>query len=490
MARTEKRLLTLYLSTKAPSGMIMRTAVNVVLRLLRGFLLCELVLSLVACQALQIAFNHEQCSPPGPSASGQAIVKGYESLQSRTKLDDQPPEPKSHAEWVKVWIRNIRDRIEVGDMSYKDFTFIPLTFYSSHYATKFKQVMSVPSEHLWCILRPGDVVLLSDGITHHYTLIYDVDRVRNHMRILDPWPAKFFLKNGKNGLGIAAKEVLTKSDLRPSGIIHFELSRDDLLRTLVSVSTYDDGKLLTAYWGMYQTSANQPEVNLAAGLSYYENPSLYLFDARLTSIESASLYLKKAKDLYGSHRQANSELFAASKLHAVLSLKRHLVQVEKNELSSQVSEYLPLMDRLAQIERRRPEARRAVDLRLRQTEDEIKGLEDRYGKEAVLSNYDADDYFKVGFMSYLEAPPRAIGLFDKAIELNNQHFEAYLLRAKVKYETNEFNGAVQDATKALELATKEEDEVLTPILTIRDKGTRSFLAEQNGMRLNTLRRIP
>lgn len=54
------------------------------------------------------------------------------------------------------------------------------------------EAVRLPKEQFWGYLRPGDSVLLSDRVTHHYSIVFGVDRAADQIFFLDAWPDKFF----------------------------------------------------------------------------------------------------------------------------------------------------------------------------------------------------------------------------------------------------------------------------------------------------------
>ncbi len=74
-------------------------------------------------------------------------------------------------------------------------------------------------DQLWSIVRPGDVVLLSDQLNQHLTYVYGVDRSANRLTLLDTRPDEFMLLEGRNAVGARA-----------------QLSDDGISRRLVTIT--------------------------------------------------------------------------------------------------------------------------------------------------------------------------------------------------------------------------------------------------------------
>lgn len=67
------------------------------------------------------------------------------------------------------------------------------------------EVLVLPRDfRVVCTLLPYEKVLLSDGVTHHYALIGDVDHARRTIVLLDQWANVSFLREGRNLAGVKA----------------------------------------------------------------------------------------------------------------------------------------------------------------------------------------------------------------------------------------------------------------------------------------------
>jgi tetratricopeptide (TPR) repeat protein len=66
-------------------------------------------------------------------------------------------------------------------------------------------VVPVSRERLWQLVRPGDVVEVSDDLNSHVASVLSVDRSLGTIRFADPWPEEFLLLPGRNALGAEAR---------------------------------------------------------------------------------------------------------------------------------------------------------------------------------------------------------------------------------------------------------------------------------------------
>ncbi len=82
--------------------------------------------------------------------------------------------------------------------------FMVYRYISNTYRSGSDLFLPVPRKNFWYLARPGDTVLLSDGITHHYTFIHGIDRRAQTIDLADLWPDRIFLRDGLNAAGVAA----------------------------------------------------------------------------------------------------------------------------------------------------------------------------------------------------------------------------------------------------------------------------------------------
>jgi hypothetical protein len=78
-----------------------------------------------------------------------------------------------------------------------------------------------------CLMAPATLVLMSDGITHHYASIDHVDFAKHTVTLLDPWAFASFLLAGHNVIGAKGQPHRGKY-----GEVLLELSFDDFLHAL------------------------------------------------------------------------------------------------------------------------------------------------------------------------------------------------------------------------------------------------------------------
>lgn len=88
---------------------------------------------------------------------------------------------------------------------------------------------------LWGEIRPGDILVISDKITHHAVTAFKIDRKSEKVLLIDPWPDNTFLRKGLNLADVSAKVVDYKY-----GIRLVEISRDEFSRIALGIIAFRD----------------------------------------------------------------------------------------------------------------------------------------------------------------------------------------------------------------------------------------------------------
>jgi tetratricopeptide (TPR) repeat protein len=152
--------------------------------------------------------------------------------------------------------------------------------------------LAVPADHLWWFITSSDVVLLSDRVTHHYTRVSIVDRDNETIGFLDQWPDQFFLKEGRNTLGI-----------RASGTV---ITRADFARAAVGITTWDRVSLFDAYLEAFPGQAAAAEIHCRIGYA------IMTIGAELLTPQAA-MYFDRARELADTAGNTALELEAAAR---------------------------------------------------------------------------------------------------------------------------------------------------------------------------------
>lgn len=199
------------------------------------------------------------------------------------------------------------------------FNVIGFTFYASQVDSNEQSIINVPATDLWCLSRPGDTVLLSDEITHHYTMIHSIDHASNSIYFLDTWPDRIFLLPGRNVEDISAELVP-----QPDGTKLVHITKEEFERVVLGVSTLDDLSLLEYYFTINPSASQKPLLYvqfayaaLAAGKNAFVPGALEVLDKGLTIAE------------HGKDR--NLSRWVASRMELALLLALHGISGEERQ---------------------------------------------------------------------------------------------------------------------------------------------------------------
>jgi tetratricopeptide (TPR) repeat protein len=206
------------------------------------------------------------------------------------ELNPRPMTPVDLAEMARISDQSVAPmRREIPDAA-----FFPI--WSTRVRSALDKGLAVPPEHLWWFVEPGDTVLLSDRVTHHFTNAGHVDRDSDMISFADPWPEDFFLKDGRNTLGIEAAGTCIK--------------RAEFAKAAVGIATWDRLSLFETYLKAYPAQAASAEVQCRIG-----HAILTIGSDRLTPM--AAMRFSMAYDL--AQQAGNSELALASAARLYLS---------------------------------------------------------------------------------------------------------------------------------------------------------------------------
>lgn len=111
--------------------------------------------------------------------------------------------------------------------------------------------LQLSMQQLWWLVLPGDVALISDGATHHYTSIGRVDRADGTITFQDAWPEDFFLQAGRNIEGIAS--------------IDQTITRLEFERVLVGILTWDTTELMERFFCAFPDARKDAGTQFRAG---------------------------------------------------------------------------------------------------------------------------------------------------------------------------------------------------------------------------------
>ena len=202
----------------------------------------------------------------------------------------RPKTPVDLAEMAKIEDQLVAPmRREVADSAV-------FPIWSTRVHSALDKGLAVPPDHLWWFVQPGDTVLFSDRVIHHFTTAGQIDRDGNTIAFADPWPDDFFLQEDGNTLGIRA--------------VGTRITRADFARAAVGITTWDRLSLFEAYLQAYPAQAASADVQYRIG-----HAILTIGSDRLTPI--AAIRFSIAQDL--AQQAGNAELALASAARLYLS---------------------------------------------------------------------------------------------------------------------------------------------------------------------------
>ncbi len=340
-------------------------------------------------------------------------------------------------------------------------TFTYFAFMDSRFRTDDDEVVSVPQASLWCFAHEGDWILLSDGITHHYSYVYQVDRVRQRILFSDRWPDQIFLREGLNVAGVRAQ--FSVPDLKPAydKLMKFkfpgldadtsatynqnfatwtimfdllkereskstqlvEITRSEFDRVAMGIITLNSFQLVDEYLAMTPDVASR-----AKGLVSFSVLATRSGDTfRDYASELAKGAFKAAADSGDEQLRTKA---AATQL--LLTMHQYYAAIERHD-SDAINVHKASIDTLIK------------DIPL----------------ETAFKSWGAWDFYRIGNAAgRANQPKEAIWLFDRAITIDHSLEQAYLYRAVAKARLYDPKGVLEDTAAALTLNATKTKEVV------------------------------
>jgi tetratricopeptide (TPR) repeat protein len=331
--------------------------------------------------------------------------------------DDENPR-----ELPKRTLSSMREKMQDAlDAQNDDGTVVPtlgfhITFCDEALELSAPEVIRVPREDLWWLAAPGDLLLLSDRVTTHFTTMLRACTPQGPMRIIDEWPERVFLREGLNEADIEARLLPFCDGVfaeQAPGRLEVEISRDEYLRVAVGLVSYDTPLLLERLFNHRPDRYRQAASQLAFGralmapshnvLAHFAAPWLLRAERQAVADGDDALALQAAAASCVAHRIAGYAQHAGAAMQAAA----------------------PFFN-------------------------EAEALERRYGPATLHGAIDVEALIRLGnaaaWGQQFEAANRWL---DAAIERDPFHDAAHGLRAKVHQVRHNFQGMVEDATEAL-----------------------------------------
>jgi tetratricopeptide (TPR) repeat protein len=336
------------------------------------------------------------------------------------------------------------------------------------------EVVGVSRNMLWCLVHDGDVVLLMDHNTPHYSDVYRVDRAAKRIFLADAWPERMFVLEGRNTLGVRGQ--LDYPDLHQvyRDVLRFDFPGFDRRTTDAFHQKLANAALVGVLGGAGPrvVSITQSEFHLVAagvvtldsldGIQAGISP---MIDGRARAnalMAAARVALRQPQPLY----QAGADI-AARALNAALATQDASLAARARGL-----QFLAwTLDRYAAVEA--GNARRVNTLAA-----SIKALTRNTPLATLIGTWTPRDTSRVGSIADRTGDQtNAIFYFSEAILRDSSFEEAWLGRATAKAKRADAEGAYSDATRALLL-----NEAAAKI--VEERKTRRDPKDTDGMRFD------
>lgn len=252
------------------------------------------------------------------------------------------------------------------------------------------------AETMWCIVRPGDDVLLSDRVTHHYTTVGPIDPVAGSIQFIDAWPNDCFLLENRNEAGVAAQLSGTA----------ITISKAEFLRVIAGIQTIDSPDYVDDFLGLEPPNIGKPALHLALGSSL-------LFNGNDAFVRESVGPLHRALDLAEEHDEHELAVSAAQKLHLALSVLSYVDEDQASDLRAQLN-----------------------------------GIELRYSETDRLAFSTAEDCFRLGLVAGTAGRfEESVAAFSLALAKDSHYEDAYTYRALSRQRLGQLPGAIDDASQ-------------------------------------------
>jgi len=303
---------------------------------------------------------------------------------------------------------------DVLDGRHDDGTLVPphglhIAFCDEALEVSAPEVIPVPREHLWWLAAPGDLLLLTDRITTHFTTMLHAVTPSGPMQLVDEWPDRVFLREGYNEADVAARSAPFFGGVFESvvpGRRVVEIDRDEYLRVAVGLVTYDTPRLFEALFDHDPARYRGAAAQLALGRAL-------MAPSHDEIAHLAAPYFRRA-EAQALHEGCDELARAA----AAGSYVAHAIAMLGQRDGAAVQAGQPFADELLALQR-------------------------RHGEAALLAALDVEVLIRLGHAAgRAQRYDQAFAWLGLAIERNPFHDAAHWMRAKPVEQ-------VADATEAL-----------------------------------------
>jgi tetratricopeptide (TPR) repeat protein len=182
--------------------------------------------------------------------------------------------------------------------------------HNTNYSSLDPEVLNLPFSTYWCIVSAGDLVLLSDMWTDHWTRVFAAPHGQNSIILNDLWPDQNFLQSGHNAADIHA-EVL--EDFLIPGKKLLKIEKEEFERVFIGAISLNTPGLADAV--ILNLPANHPRsaVYMSLGEAFLRSGSDRLAPFAVDALKGALVQARDVHDQNATDRIA-SRMFVALSL--------------------------------------------------------------------------------------------------------------------------------------------------------------------------------
>jgi hypothetical protein len=213
-----------------------------------------------------------------------AIQEAYAQQRSGLKLPDPTLINTEYS------LGRLRTLFQDRDLPNMDSDLRAYVVISNRYQRAYEEEIVIPVDSLICILTPVAVILISDGIAHHYVGIEHIDRQNGVAYIIDGWPKESFL---------VSEELPEKSRGRLQGTKETGIT---IAIPIASLSQYLIGAMFIEGENFVQRIKSvhdldkEPANLIALGLSVFRNDEPSSFAKSIATLRQADAVARETGD--------------------------------------------------------------------------------------------------------------------------------------------------------------------------------------------------
>jgi tetratricopeptide (TPR) repeat protein len=262
------------------------------------------------------------------------------------------------------------------------------------------------------------IVLLTDGINHHFTVVHSVNRIHEYLDLIDPWPDQIFLRRGLNRKRVEAKivEVPKKGKL-------VRITRNEFDRVVLGAIGHENVSFHAHLAEVFGESRNNPRFLLALAIATL-GPEPH------ESTESALPYLEEALNV--ARPKTGTALARRVALESLYVVHVTSYLLESGYVSESNRE--TVTHSLRRIVRIIRELFKDIQVESSLSEKQLV----RLGQLALNANENRETEH----------------IFSTVIQRFPNNPEGYFGRAMARHKLNKHNGTIEDVTRALPLREK------------------------------------